>query len=372
MKVLVSATSLQASYGGPAFSVSRLASALSEAGAEVALWAADGSATSSPLTRPSTGLSFHDGSLRRLVETFRPDVLHDNGLWLAHNHRVARMGRAFGLPRVVSTRGMLEPWARSHRRWKKWAAWRLYQKRDLDSAAALHATSSAEADNLKRLGLRPPVAAISNGMDLPERASSAGPGGGARTALFLGRIHPVKGLPVLMEAWGRVRPQGWRLVVAGPDQGGHRKEVEAAVRAAGIGETVSFVGAVMDGAKAALLEGADLLILPSHTESFGMAVAEALAHGVPALVSTAAPWPMLERLGCGWLATPTAAGLADALSRAVDTEPEALRRMGEAGRALIAAEFGWPRVASQFLALYGSVVGKAAPEVASFDRPVLK
>ena len=372
MKVLVSATSLHASYGGPAFSVSRLASALSEAGAEVALWAADGSAALSPLPRPSAGLRLHDGSLRRLIETFRPDVLHDNGLWLAHNHRLARMGRALGLPRVVSTRGMLEPWARSHRRWKKWAAWRLYQKGDLDWAAALHATSSAEAGNLKGLGLRPAVVTIANGMDLPEPTRSPRPRTGERTALFLGRIHPVKGLPVLMEAWGRVRPEGWRLIVAGPDEGGHRKEVEAAVRAAGIGEAVSFVGAVMDEAKAALFGEADLLILPSHTESFGMAVAEALAHGVPALVSTAAPWPMLERQGCGWLAAPTAAALADALSRAVATEPETLKRMGEAGRALIAAEFGWPRVASQFLALYDSVVGKAASEVASLDRPVSK
>ena len=365
MKVLVSATSLQASYGGPAFSVSRLAGALAEAGAEVALWAADGSATWSPLPRPSDRLGRHDGSLRRLVEAFKPDVLHDNGLWLAHNHRVAQLGRASGVPRVISTRGMLEPWARSHRRWKKRAAWLLYQKRDLKRADALHATSSTEADNLQRLGLQRPVVTIANGMDLPKRPSSARQEGGVRTAVFLGRIHPVKGLPMLMQAWGEVRPEGWRLIVAGPDEGGHRKAVETAVRTAGIGEAVSFAGPVMDEAKAALFGDADLLILPSHTESFGMAVAEALAHGVPALVSTAAPWPMLERLGCGWLAAPTVPAMADALARAAATEPAALKRMGEAGRALIASEFGWSRVASRFLALYDSLAGQAAREVAS-------
>jgi glycosyltransferase involved in cell wall biosynthesis len=354
--VLVCATSLEVSYGGPAFSVSRLAAALDEAGAQVALWAADGSARTSPLVEDAVGVSRHDGSLRQLFETFGPDVVHDNGLWLAHNHRSAALARRLGVPRVVSTRGMLEPWALSHRRWKKRAAWRLYQKRDLDSAAALHATGSAEAENLRALGLRPSVVTIANGMDLPDPPPPRRKPGEVRTALFLGRIHPVKGLPVLMEAWGQVRPPGWRLVVAGPDEGGHRREVEAAVAAAGIGEAVSFAGEVTGGAKMALLRDADLLVLPSHTESFGMAVAEALANGVPAVVTTAAPWPMLEQRGCGWLAAPKAPALADALARAVATEPDALRRMGEAGRRLIASDFGWDQVAARFLDLYGGLV----------------
>ena len=355
MRVLLTATSLEVSYGGPAFSVSRLAGALADAGAQVAIWAADGSAMSSPLLADAPGVSRREGDLHELIRAFRPDVLHDNGLWLAHNHSLAGLARKAGVPRVVSTRGMLEPWALGHRRWKKRIAWRLYQRRDLDRAAALHATAPVEADNAKALGLRPPVIAIPNGMDLPERAPPARQPGAPRTALFLGRIHPVKNLPALIEAWGRVRPEGWRLVIAGPDEGGHRKDVQAAVAAAGIGEAVSFAGPVLDEAKTALLRDADLLILPSHTESFGMAVAEALAHGAPALASTAAPWPMLEQKGCGWLAAPTAAGLADGLARATATDAGTLRRMGEAGRALIASEFGWPRVARQFLDLYGSL-----------------
>jgi glycosyltransferase involved in cell wall biosynthesis len=359
VKVLVTATSLEVSYGGPAFSVSRLALALAEAGAEVALWAADGSAKTSPLVQDGAGVSRCQGSLRRLVEAFRPDVIHDNGLWLAHNHRSADLAQRFGVPRVVSTRGMLEPWALAHRRWKKRAAWLIYQKRDLDRAAALHATGAAEAENLKSLGLRPSIVAIPNGMDLPERPSQATDGTAVRTALFLGRIHPVKGLPMLMEAWGQVRPKGWRLVVAGPDEGGHLREVEAAVADAGIGEAVSFTGEVTGEAKAALLQEADLFVLPSHTESFGMAVAEALAHGTPALVSTAAPWPMLEQRGCGWLAAPRAPSLAEALARAVATEPDVLRRMGEAGREMIAAEFSWAQVAARFLDLYGGLVEQA-------------
>jgi glycosyltransferase involved in cell wall biosynthesis len=362
VKVLISATSLQASYGGPAFSVSRLAGALAEEGAEVALWAPDGSARSSPLVRETAAVARHDGSVHQLVRSFQPDVLHDNGLWLAHNHRLAVLSRALGVPRVVSTRGMLEPWALGYHHWKKWAAWRLYQKRDLDHAAALHATAPAEAENLQRLGLKPAVVAIPNGVDLPDRPSSVRKtNGSGRTAVFLGRIHPVKGLTMLMEAWGQVRPRDWRLVVAGPDEGGHRKKVEAAALAAGIGDAVSFTGPVLGEAKTAVLDSADLFILPSHTESFGMAVAEALAHGVPALVTTAAPWSMLERHGCGWQFAPTAPALAETLARAFAIEPGPLRRMGEAGRTLIASEFGWSRVARRFLDVYGGILGQGRP-----------
>jgi glycosyltransferase involved in cell wall biosynthesis len=362
MKVLLTATSLHPSYGGPAFSVSQLASALSDAGLEVGLWSADGSALASDLL--SSGVRRLGGELREAA-AFAPDLMHDNGLWLPHNHRAAELARSARWPRLVSPRGMLEPWAIRHKRWKKAAAWRLYQRRDLEHANALHATAGAEAANLAAMGLKPPVHVIPNGVDLPElettdRAATGGP----MTAVFLGRIYPVKGLPMLIEAWSRVRPTGWRLVIAGPDEAGHRREVEAAVATAGLGDVVSFPGAVSGEAKAALLTGADLFVLPSHSESFGMALAEALAHGAPVLTTTAVPWPALEERQCGWRAAPTPDGLAAALRVATAMDRPTLRALGTAGRELIAAEFGWPRIASTFVALYEALArgrGRAAP-----------
>lgn len=362
MKVLITATSLHPSYGGPAFSVSQLASALSEAGLDVGLWSADGSAVASDLLGP--GVRRLAGELRETA-AFSPDLVHDNGLWLPHNHRVAELAQAAHRPRVVSTRGMLEPWAIRHKRWKKAAAWRLYQRRDLARADALHATAAAEAANLVAIGLKPPVHVIPNGVDSPEpgttdRAATDAP----MTAVFLGRIYPVKGLPMLIEAWSRVRPAGWRLVIAGPDEAGHRREVEAAVVAAGLADAVSFPGTVSGEAKTALLTGADLFVLPSHSESFGMALAEALAHGAPVLTTTAVPWPALEERQCGWRAPPTVDGLAAALRVATAMDRPTLRAMGAAGRELIAAEYGWPRIASRFVALYEALArghGRAAP-----------
>ena len=358
MRLLITATSLRPAYGGPAYSVSALANTLAAAGARVGLWAADDSAADSGLL---------DDRVERLagplkvVAGFAPDAIHDNGLWLPHNHRVAELSRERGMPRVVSTRGMLEPWAMAHKAWKKQAAWRVYQRRDLDRAAALHATAAPEAETLARHRLAAPVACIPNGVAIPALAPRPPAGATPRTALFLGRIYPVKGLPMLIDAWARVRPSPWRLVIAGPDETGHRRVVEAAVAAAGLGGDVSFVGPVEGEAKTALLRAADLFVAPSHQESFGLAIAEALAHALPVLTTTAVPWPALEDRGCGWRAAPGPAALAQALRSATSIEPDALRAMGEAGRAYVATEFGWSGVAARFLELYERVVAGRTP-----------
>jgi glycosyltransferase involved in cell wall biosynthesis len=355
--VLITATSLQPAYGGPAYSVASLAAALAGAGATVGLWAADGS-VDEPAATPGAPTVRLRGPLRAAFERFAPAVIHDNGLWRPHNHRIAELAHAAGLPRVVSTRGMLEPWAVRHKRWKKAAAWRLYQRRDLDRAAVLHATAAEEAANLHVIALRAPIRTIANGVDLPDlRPATPGADHDVRTALFLGRIYPVKGLPMLIEAWARVRPVGWRLVIAGPDEAGHSREVEAKVAAHGLGGVVSFAGPVAGVAKTALLRDADLLVAPSLSESFGMAIAEALAHRVPVLTTTAAPWPALEARGCGWRATPTVEAFAQALSVAIASDPGARLTMGEAGRAFVAAEYGWPGIAQSFLTLYRELAG---------------
>lgn len=363
-KLFLAGTSLLPAYGGPAYSVSRLAVALTEVGIQVGLWAPNQTAATTPLLSAQSPVQRLTGTEAEALDSFgKPDVLHDNGIWLPHNHRLARIAADRGIPRVVSTRGMLEPWAMEHKHWKKRLAWWFYQRRDLRQARCHHATSTAEADSIRALGLGVPVRVIPNGVDLPEVAQdAAGPhvgamgAGGARTALFLGRIHPKKGLPMLVEAWRRVRPAGWRLQIAGPDEAGHRAEVENAVSAAGLGGAISFVGALEGRPKTSALLDADLFVLPTHSESFGMAIAEALAHGLPVLTTSAAPWPMLAERGCGWWVAPTVDGIADALRQATSVDSATLQAMGVKGRALVAAEFGWERVAKQFVMAYADLI----------------
>jgi glycosyltransferase involved in cell wall biosynthesis len=375
LKVLLTGTSLLPDYGGPAFSVSRLAIALAEAGAEVGLWASDQSSTVTPFLPAGSSVQRIVGTEAEALNRFgKADILHDNGIWLPHNHRLAMLAKGRGIPRVVSTRGMLEPWALSHKRLKKTLAWWVYQRRDLKHARCHHTTAEAEARNVQHLGLRVPVIAVPNGVDVPEgRPSVAGSesgkalrSGSRRTALFLGRIYPVKGLPMLVEAWARVRPEGWVLRIAGPDEAGHQKQVEKAVTDAGLGQVISFTGPLAYGLKTSAFFDAELFVLPTHSESFGIVVAEALAHGLPVLTTTGAPWSILPRSGCGWWVDATVDGLAEGLRQATILDPEALWSMGAKGRALVSGQFGWKRIADLMLSTYDAVL---ADEIPRKQRP---
>ncbi len=360
MKVFLAGTSLRTDYGGPAYSVSRLGVELAKAGICVGFWTPDGSSLTSPLLNDSrvTRLS---GSLVDALKAFgRADVIHDNGLWLPHNHRIAVIAGELSTPRVVSMRGMLEPWAFRHKGLKKKAAWTLYQRYDLSRAIFHHAAAEPEASGIERFALNVPVRVIPNGIDIPGNSASnvrcpptSEP---ARTALFLGRLYPVKGLPMLIEAWSRARPGGWKLRIAGPDEAGHKRELVAAVEREGLREVVTFAGRVEGEAKARELTGADVLILPSLSESFGVVVAEALAYGVPVLTTTATPWNELSTQGCGWLVEPNVNAIERGLRTVTSLDQATLSRMGIAGKEFASRRFSWDHIAKNFIQLYSDAL----------------
>lgn len=358
MKVLLVVASLLPSYGGPAFSVSRLAMALADGGITVGLWASDKSASVTPLLHAHPGVRPMAGALGEAVGNFgETDIVHDNGIWLPHNHRLAALAAKRKLIRVVSIRGMLDPWAINHKKLKKKAAWLLYQRRDLCRASYHHATAIAEAEHLRNFRLGVPVGVISNGIDVAnvnnrrERLNSE-----IRTALFMGRIHPVKGLSLLLEAWARLRPPHWRLQIAGPDEAGHRAELEQEISAKSLSDDVHFLGPLSGEAKERAFRDADLFVLPSFSESFGMAVGEALAHGIPVLTTTGTPWPMLPAHGCGWQVSATVEGITGGLSEATDLDTSTLVTMGQRGRELVKNDFSWPNIARQFIDVYETLL----------------
>lgn len=252
---------------------------------------------------------------------------------------------------------MLEPWAVNHRAWKKRLAWWLYQRRDLQTARVLHATAAQEADNLRRLGLSQPIAVIPNGIDLPTGVEHRRLTEGRRVALFLSRIHPVKGLLNLVEAWRLVRPAGWRLLIAGPDEDGHRAVVEQRIRAAGLTDDCEFVGPVEGQRKTELYRMAHLFVLPSFTENFGVVVAEALSYGLPVITSRGTPWADLESFGCGWWVETAPESLAVALRAAKDLSDEERVAMGERGRTYV-RRYNWDAIANETLSLYRWVLGQ--------------
>ena len=356
MRVLITAASCSPDYGGPAFLVTRLAQALAARGIEISVWTADGSAANTPLLPVSSAVRRIGGSLNDALGSAKSfDVIHDHGIWLPYNHRLARLCSQCRLPRVVSIHGMLDPWCLRHKALKKRIAWVLYQRADLRGAAFQHVTSEVELRNLDALKLGVPAAVIPIGVDLPHslpKTPGKNPRKAEKTAVFLGRLHPVKGLPMLIEAWHRVRPQGWHLRVAGPDDSGHRKELEDLVDAYGLKEVVSFSGPLHGSAKETFLREADLFVLPSHSESFGLAVAEALGSQIPVLTTTAAPWTILEAEACGWSVEPTADAMTAGLRLATLQDSETLAAMGARGGRWVGSNLRWEHVAERFIDLY--------------------
>lgn len=311
----------------------------------------------SALVKKETGLLPLAGSLKQIVRSFRPDIVHDNGIWLPHNHSLAKLAAHYNVPRMVSIRGMLEPWAMAHKRVKKRLAWFVYQKRDLNRAAALHATADSEAGAIANLGLLPKVVVLPNGVDIPTAAAShARAPDQPRTALFLSRIHPQKGLDRLIDAWNAARPRGWRLRIAGPGAPGYCDEVSQRIARAGLERQVSLAGPLYGAAKTHAFISADAFLLPSYSESFGIVVAEALAHGVPVLTTTATPWQALESEHCGWWVPPTSEAIARGLAEVIAASDETRKAMGLRGRALVKRQFAWPAIAKNMRASYESIV----------------
>lgn len=390
MRVLHTIASLNPATGGPARSVPNLGMALRREGLSVALWTPEAQDPEWLADLTTAGIEIHSGDLLDLPAY---DLIHDHGVWLPNNRRVAAHAKAQHIPRIVSPRGMLEPWALNHKKWKKRLAWWLYQRGDLRSATALHATAESEAEQFRKLGFKKPIIVAANGVDgvkaetlktetlkfkmfateAPDHVTLEGRDPGAshlsafqrlsisastpRTALFLSRIHPKKGLPMLIHAWANVRPVNWRMRVVGPDEGGHRKEIAALIAKAGLGAEWTLESAVDDEAKWRCYRDADLFILPTYSENFGICVAEALASGVPVITTMGTPWAGLHEQDCGWWVPPTTQDLAAALKAATASSPEKLQAMGERGQAWMSRDFTWDAIATKMVTAYQELLG---------------
>jgi glycosyltransferase involved in cell wall biosynthesis len=374
--VVHTVSSIDPETGGPARSVTALCRALAGADLRVTLVTQQPVNGSLPFPVPDgvrftrRGKILGVGAFRRAADdalgSGAPALVHDHGIWLPTNHSVAALARRRRVPRIVSPRGMLDAWALGWHVWRKRAAWRLYQQRDLARADVLHATSEGEAEALRRLGFLQPIAVVPNGVEAAaDRAhASSRAAGDPRVALFLSRVHPKKGLLTLVEAWARLRPRGWTLWIAGPDEGGHEAEVRDAVRAAlpgREGEAVRFLGPVSDARRDEILAQADLFVLPTLSENFGQVVAEAMVAGLPVVTTKAAPWAALAEERAGWWVDVGPEALVEALREALALPSADLRAMGARGRAWAQPRFAWPAVARRMRAVYAWLLEGGSP-----------
>lgn len=281
----------------------------------------------------------------------RKTLLHDHGQWLPINRASARLARRYAIPRIVTPRGMLSPWAMNYRRWKKQAAWRLFARRDAASATVLHATSDLEANEFRQIGLKNPIAVIPNGVDFPELDFDSVTK--KRQVLFLSRVHPKKGIAELVDVWRELNPQGWNLVLAGPDE----MNMVSSLRIEDT-DRIQYVGEVEGETKWQLLAESSVFVLPSYSENFGVVVAEALAAGTPVITTHGTPWKSLEDECCGRWIPMDRASLLSTLRSVLAMSDEELREMGNRGKAFALREFGWNGIATEMQQVYKWILGE--------------
>jgi len=280
------------------------------------------------------------------------DILHNHGLWMmpsVYSGRACQQGRC---RLMVSPRGTLSRWAFGRHRLQKEIFWKLLQRPAVATAACFHATAESELEDIRGFGFRQPVCILPNGIDLPPLKQK--PNGGRRQLLFLGRIHPVKGVNILLRAWQAVehRFPDWELHVAGPDNDGYLAEMQALAVKLRL-ERFVFRGPLYGDEKLQAYREASLYVLPTHSENFGMTVAEALAAGTPAIVTHGAPWAGLAEHGAGWWIEIGVDPLVACLQQALSTSPQRLGEMGQAGHKWMKCDFSWERIGVQLSVTYG-------------------
>lgn len=375
MTVLHIISSLSRGGGGPSRSAQGLVAGLNKAGAET--WLMTLRESEGPWV---DGVEhFVNGEcLEDVVLRVRPQIVHLHGIWSMGLHRCAVICRRLHIPYVIAPRGMLEPWSLQQKWLKKRIARWLYQDHDLRCAAALHATAESEAEQFMKLGFKNLIIISPNGVNVPnievdKKQSALEPPLGTRTdinvkrILFVSRMHPKKGVLELVEAWGKLVASGqspvvrdWECelvyTVSGEFEKRYESKVKAKVNELGLQDQFIFTGALNDDEKWASYARADLFVLPTYSENFGIVVAEALWAKMPVITTKGTPWQDIEDRKCGWWIDIGVEPLVKALSEAISLSDDERIEMGMRGRKLVEEKYTWDAVVKAVVKGYEAIL----------------
>jgi len=296
------------------------------------------------------------GSAERVAKA---DVVHGHGFYVYPNWAIGRMARRYRKPLVYHPHGMFDPWILERSRWKKRPVHFLFEKRNMHECRLWRALTNKEADQIRGLGFKAPIVVAPNGVRLedydvapptsnlpqlilPERARNK------RRLVFMARLHPKKGLSLLLPAWAGLaeRHKDWELVIAGPDEGGYLATVKSLIRELGLESSTTLTGTVTGGAKLELLHRADVFILPSFSEGLPVTVLEAMACRVPVIATHESNISELETEGGGWLCNSVVDSVQRTLSQALTASDAERKSRGRTARALVERKYTWPSIAA--------------------------
>ncbi len=366
--------------GGPSLVASETCRYLAADGHDVSLFAGDhGEPDRTPHDIPGVDLRIFKTTWRRwawspqmaaaLSEASRNyDVVHIHSVFLHHTLAAANAARKASVPYVIRPHGSFDPWLRKRHRVQKWLYHEMLERRALDGAAAIHYTTKAEMTLAHEpMRIKAPGVVLSPGIDTaPFSAMPPGDlfraafdiGTDVRVVLFLSRLHPKKGIDVLLRAFdlARKRVGGLHLVLAGPEAPGYGKVVRQLIADAGLERDVTLTGMVHGAMKLAAFSSASVFVLPSYTENFGFALVEAMAAGVPVILSehvNICDEILANDAGLVTLANPVA--VAEAIACSIEDSQSACRRASRA-KQLVATSFAWPASIARLTTFYRSLV----------------
>jgi glycosyltransferase involved in cell wall biosynthesis len=371
---------LTACYGGPVNTALNLGAAQAAIGIKVSHWATrDG----------KTRLKVDDSHINvRVFETHWPrswfrspelarklndeitsfDLIEVHGIWEYTVFMAARIARQADIPYVIRPTGVFtHPWR--YRTLKKQLYLAMIGNRVLKEAACLHVASQKEAEGCLKAGLQTPITIIPNGIDPkafealphPSEAEDQWPIlKGRRVILFLSRISREKGLDQCIPAMrDLLNIGGFRdtlLVIAGPDHKGYLAKLKDLLAFYELEQFVFFPGMVHGREKLALYRRADIFVLPSYSESYGIVVAEALASGTPVVTTTGTPWKELVDTDTGRWVAPERGPLAEALRELLEMSSQTRKTMGQRGRKMVFEKYTWQSAARKLQTVYQCIL----------------
>lgn len=310
---------------------------------------------------PSTGrpVSFrYSSSLERAILANDSNLLHMHALWTHNSVIVNKWVQRWKRPYLITANGMLDQWAVRNSGWKKRIALALYERKCLNRAACIQVNSQNEHDSVREFGLRNPICIIPNGVDLPERKEEApSPWAdlppGQKVLLYLGRLHPKKGLVNLLKAWNQAAtPPDWTLAIAGWDQGGHETELKTLASS-----SVIFLGPRFGKDKALCYQNCDAFILPSFSEGLPIVVLEAWSHARPVLMTPECNLPEGFSSNSALRVQPSVSSITEGLQKLFAMSDEERESMGARGLALAKKRFTWPQIAADIRSVYAWMLG---------------
>lgn len=286
-----------------------------------------------------------------------PDLVHINGIWTPQNWLFQKIAQQLGIKVVLSPHGMLESYILNRHPLKKNIGLKLYQHKALKSVDYFHVTAQSELDQVRKLGYMQPAQIIANGIEIGDvRLKTEWKK--VQTILFLSRVHPKKGLELLIEAIANLNNTTLKIVIAGEGEQVYIESLKKLAVEKNVSQQFKFVGGVYENAKWKLYKEADLFVLPTYSENFGIVVPEALATGLSVITTTGTPWQELETYKCGWWIDLNVPNLVQTITKAINTNPVELKQMGLNARKLVAEMYDIKTIAVKMQEYYSSILNK--------------